>query len=88
VWAPGLRQWLEVSSCSVFADFQSRRANIRYRPSPSEKPRFVHTLNGSALGVPRTFDALLETYQQRDGSVVIPEPLRAYIGGMEHLAAP
>src|SRR3984957_6532542 len=59
VWAPGLRQWLEVSSCSVFADFQARRANIRYRPSPQEKPRFVHTLNGSALGVPRTHDAVL-----------------------------
>ncbi|HEY8672714.1 MAG TPA: serine--tRNA ligase [Candidatus Dormibacteraeota bacterium] len=88
VWAPGMRQWLEVSSCSVFADFQSRRANIRYRPSPQEKPRFVHTLNGSALGVPRTFDALLETYQQNDGTVLIPEPLRAYIGGLEHLTAP
>jgi seryl-tRNA synthetase len=88
VWAPGMRQWLEVSSCSVFADFQSRRANIRYRPSPQDKPRFVHTLNGSALGVPRTFDALLETYQQSDGSVVIPEPLRAYLGGLDRLSAP
>ena len=80
VWAPGMRQWLEVSSCSVFADFQARRANIRYRPSPGEKPRHVHTLNGSALGVPRTFDALLETYQQVDGSVLVPEALRAYLG--------
>jgi seryl-tRNA synthetase len=87
VWAPGLQQWLEVSSCSVFADFQARRANIRYRPAPQEKPRFVHTLNGSALGVPRTYDAVLETNQQRDGSVVIPMPLRAYLGGMERLVA-
>jgi seryl-tRNA synthetase len=86
VWAPGLRQWLEVSSCSVFADFQARRANIRYRPSPQEKPRFVHTLNGSALGVPRTYDAVLEANQQSDGSVIIPPPLRAYLGGMERLS--
>jgi seryl-tRNA synthetase len=83
-----MRQWLEVSSVSVFADFQSRRANIRYRPSPQEKPRFVHTLNGSALGVPRTFDALLETYQRSDGTVQIPEPLRAHLGGLEQLTAP
>jgi seryl-tRNA synthetase len=88
VWAPGMQQWLEVSSCSVFGEFQARRANIRYRPAPSEKPRHVHTLNGSALGVPRTFDALLESYQQADGSVVIPEPLRQYIGGLERLTAP
>ncbi|MGA7988826.1 MAG: serine--tRNA ligase [Candidatus Dormiibacterota bacterium] len=87
VWAPGLRQWLEVSSCSVFADFQARRANIRYRPSPQEKPRFVHTLNGSALGVPRTYDAVLEANQQRDGSVIIPPPLRRYLDGMERLVA-
>jgi seryl-tRNA synthetase len=87
VWAPGMRQWLEVSSCSVFADFQSRRAKIRYRPSPQEKPSYVHTLNGSALGVPRTFDALLETCQQQDGTVLIPEPLRAYLGGLDRLTA-
>jgi seryl-tRNA synthetase len=85
VWAPGLRQWLEVSSCSVFGDFQSRRANIRYRPSAQEKPRFVHTLNGSALGVPRTYDAVLEANQQGDGSVIIPPALRPYLGGMEAL---
>jgi seryl-tRNA synthetase len=88
VWAPGMQQWLEVSSCSVFGDFQARRANIRYRPAPGEKPRHVHTLNGSALGVPRTFDALLETYQQEDGTVVIPEPLRGYLGGLDRLTAP
>jgi seryl-tRNA synthetase len=88
VWAPGLRQWLEVSSCSVFADFQARRAGIRYRPGPGEKPRHVHTLNGSGLGVPRTFDAILETHQQEDGTVLIPEPLRVYLGGLERLTAP
>jgi seryl-tRNA synthetase len=88
VWAPGMGQWLEVSSCSVFADFQARRANIRYRPAPGEKPRHVHTLNGSALGVPRTFDAILETHQQEDGSVLIPEPLRAFLGGLERLTVP
>jgi seryl-tRNA synthetase len=88
VWAPGMQRWLEVSSCSVFADFQARRANIRYRPAPGDKPRHVHTLNGSALGVPRTFDALLETYQQEDGTVLIPEPLRGYLGGLDHLTAP
>ncbi len=87
VWAPGMRQWLEVSSCSVFGDFQARRANIRFRPAPAEKPQYVHTLNGSALGVPRAYDALLEAYQQRDGSVLIPEPLRPYLEGMERLSA-
>jgi len=85
-WAPGLGRWLEVSSCSVFADFQARRADIRYRPAVGERPRFVHTLNGSALAVPRTFDALLETYQQADGSVVVPEVLRPYMAGTERLA--
>ncbi len=85
VWAPGMRRWLEVSSCSVFGDFQARRANIRYRPSANEKLRFVHTINGSGLALPRTFDAVLETFQQRDGSVVIPEVLRPYMGGQERL---
>ena len=84
-WCPGMDRWLEVSSCSVFADFQARRADIRYRPAPQAKPRFVHTLNGSALAVPRTFDAVLETYQQADGSVVIPEVLRGYMGGRDRL---
>jgi seryl-tRNA synthetase len=81
VWAPGAGKWLEVSSCSVFTDFQARRANIRYRPAPNEKPRFVHTLNGSGLAFPRIFAALLEHYQQPDGSVALPEPLRRYFGG-------
>ena len=84
-WAPGLQRWLEVSSCSVYADFQARRANIRYRPGPGERPRFVHTLNGSALGVPRTFDALLETYQRSDGSVEVPAVLRPYMAGIEQV---
>jgi seryl-tRNA synthetase len=81
VWAPGVGKWLEVSSCSVFTDFQARRANIRYRPAPNEKPRFVHTLNGSGLAFPRVIAALLEHYQEPDGSVALPEPLRAYFGG-------
>jgi len=80
VWAPGVDRWLEVSSCSVFTDFQARRAGIRYRPSQSEKPRFVHTLNGSALALPRLMVALLETYQQADGTVVFPEDIRGFIG--------
>lgn len=80
VWAPGVGKWLEVSSCSTFTDFQARRANIRYRPSPNEKPKFVHTLNGSALGFPRTIAAILEHYQQPDGSVVVPDVLRPYVG--------
>ena len=87
-WAPGLGRWLEVSSCSVFADFQARRANIRYRPAAGARPLFVHTLNGSGLGVPRTFDAVLETYQQSDGGVAVPEVLRAYMHGQERLGAP
>ena len=80
VWAPGLGRWLEVSSCSVFTDFQARRANIRFRPASGEKPRFVHTLNGSGLAFPRVIAALLEHHQQPDGSVRLPEPLRPYVG--------
>jgi len=80
VWAPGVGTWLEVSSCSTFADFQARRANIRYRPGASEKPRFVHTLNGSGLAFPRTIIALLEHHQRADGTVAVPEALRPYLG--------
>ena len=80
VWAPGVGQWLEVSSCSTFTDFQARRANIRFRSSPNEKPEFVHTLNGSALALPRLMVALLETYQEEDGSITVPEPLRERLG--------
>jgi len=79
-WAPGVGSWLEVSSCSTFTDFQARRANIRYRPAKGEKPRFVHTLNGSGLAFPRTLACILEHYQQSDGTVIIPEVLRPYVG--------
>ena len=81
LWAPGVGKWLEVSSCSSFGDFQARRANIRYRPAPGEKSRFVHTLNGSALAFPRTIIAILEHYQNPDGTVTIPDALRPYFGG-------
>ena len=80
VWAPGCEEWLEVSSCSNCLDFQARRANIRYRPSEGARPRFVHTLNGSGLGLPRVLISVLETYQQADGSVRIPDVLQAYTG--------
>jgi seryl-tRNA synthetase len=79
-WAPGVGAWLEVSSCSTFTDFQARRANIRYRPAPGEKPKFVHTLNGSGLAFPRTIACLIENHQNPDGSVTIPEALRPYMG--------
>jgi seryl-tRNA synthetase len=84
-WCPGLERYLEVSSCSVFGDFQARRANLRYRPGPGQSPRFVHTMNGSGLALARTFDAVLETYQRRDGSIAIPEPLRRYMGGVDSI---
>jgi seryl-tRNA synthetase len=80
VWAPGIGAWLEVSSCSNFTDFQARRANIRFRTAKGDKPRFVHTLNGSGLAFPRTIACLLEHYQQKDGGVVVPEVLRPYLG--------
>ncbi|TVP57650.1 MAG: serine--tRNA ligase [Gemmatimonadales bacterium] len=80
VWAPGVERWLEVSSCSNFTDYQARRANIRFRPAPGEKPEFPHTLNGSALALPRLMVAILETYQAEDGSVEIPEAIRDRMG--------
>ena len=80
VWAPGVGAWLEVSSCSNFTDYQARRANIRYRAAKGDKPRFVHTLNGSGLAFPRTIVCLLEHYQQPDGTVVVPDVLRPYLG--------
>ena len=79
-WAPGVGAWLEVSSCSSFTDFQARRANIRYRPAKGEKPRFVHTLNGSGLAFPRTIACILEHYQEADGTVTVPDVLRPYVG--------
>jgi len=83
VFAPGVGKWLEVSSCSLFTDFQARRANIRYRPAPGEKPKLVHTLNGSALAFSRIIASLLEHHQQPDGSVRIPEALQPYLGRAE-----
>jgi seryl-tRNA synthetase len=80
VWAPGVERWLEVSSCSNFRDFQARRMAIRYRPEPGAKAELVHTLNGSGLALARIVAALLETYQQPDGSVTVPEVLRPYLG--------
>jgi seryl-tRNA synthetase len=79
VWAPGCFEWLEVSSCSNCGDFQARRANIRYRPEPGAKSEFVHTLNGSGLALPRVLIAVLENYQQVDGTVLIPEVLEPYL---------
>jgi seryl-tRNA synthetase len=79
VWAPGCQEWLEVSSCSNCGDFQARRANIRYRPKPDAKPQFVHTLNGSGLALPRIMIAILENYQQADGSVVVPGVLQEFV---------
>ena len=80
VFAPGVGKWLEVSSCSNFGDFQARRAGIRFRPSPNEKPQFVHTLNGSGLAFARVFAALLEHHQNVDGTVRVPDALRPYLG--------
>jgi seryl-tRNA synthetase len=80
VWAPGCKEWLEVSSCSNCGDFQARRANVRYRPSPDAKPQFVHTLNGSGTALPRIMIAVMENYQQPDGSINVPEVLQPYTG--------
>ncbi len=86
VWLPGQNTYREISSCSNCEDFQARRANIRYRKEKKGKPLFVHTLNGSGLAVGRTLVAVLENYQQKDGSVIIPEVLRPYMGGLERIA--
>jgi seryl-tRNA synthetase len=86
VWAPGSNEWLEVSSCSNFRDFQARRANIRYRPAEGGRPQFLHTLNGSGLALPRTMIAILENYQQADGSIEIPTVLRPYMAGVERIS--
>ncbi len=83
MWAPGCGEWLEVSSCSNFLDFQARRANIRFRREPGAKPEYVHTLNGSGLALPRVMIAVMENYQQANGSIVVPEVLRPYMGGVE-----
>jgi seryl-tRNA synthetase len=80
VWSPGCKEWLEVSSCSNFGDFQARRANIRFRRDPKARPEYLHTLNGSGLALPRTLIAVLENYQDADGKVTVPEALRPYLG--------
>ena len=87
MWAPGCGEWLEVSTLSNCRDFQARRANIRFRREPGSKPEFVHTINGSGLALPRTMIALLENYQEPDGSIVIPPVLRPYMGGLENIPA-
>jgi seryl-tRNA synthetase len=84
-WCPGLERYLEVSSCSLFNDFQARRANVRYRPAPGAPPRFTHTINGSGLALTRTIDAVIENYQEEDGSITVPEVLRPYLGGRESI---
>jgi len=80
VWAPGCQEWLEVSSCSNCGDFQARRANVRYRPAPDVKPQFLHTLNGSGLALPRIMIAIMENYQQADGSITVPAVLQDFMG--------
>ena len=79
-WLPSYNRYCEISSCSNFEDFQARRANIRFRNGPKEKPQFVHTLNGSGVAVGRTVAAILENYQNADGTVTVPEVLRPYMG--------
>src|SRR2546421_8175380 len=86
-WAPGLDRYLEVSSCSTFNDFQAMRANIRYRPGRGVPPKFAHTINGSGLALPRTLDAIIETYQRADGMVTVPDVLKPYMGGVELIGA-
>jgi len=86
-WAPGLDRYLEVSSCSTFNDFQAMRANIRYRAGRGTPPRFAHTINGSGLALPRTIDAIMETYQRSDGMIAVPEVLKPYMGGVELIGA-
>lgn len=82
-WAPGSQEWLEISSCSKFNDFQARRMNIRYRPEEGKRPQFVHTLNGSGLALPRTIIAIMENYQTPEGDIVVPEVIRPYMDGQE-----
>jgi seryl-tRNA synthetase len=85
LWAPGSQEWLEVSSCSNFRDFQARRANIRYRPSEGERPQYVNTLNGSGLALPRTLIAIMENYQLPDGTIKVPDVLLPYMRGQEFI---
>jgi len=80
VWLPSQQAYREISSCSWFTDYQARRAQIRYRPQPKAKPKFVHTLNGSGLAIGRTWVAIVEQYQNADGTITVPEPLRSFMG--------
>lgn len=86
-WAPGSDEWLEVTSCGNFLDFQARRANIRFRPEAGGRPRFVHTLNGSGLALPRTMIAIIENYQREDGTIAVPAVLRPYLGGLASIGS-
>jgi seryl-tRNA synthetase len=86
VWLPSQQTYREISSCSNCGDFQARRMNTRFRRAPKTKPEYVHTLNGSGLAVGRTWIAIVENYQQADGTVLIPEVLRPYMGGIERIA--
>ena len=88
IWLPSAGTYREISSCSNFTDFQARRAGIRYRPAPGQKAQFVHTLNGSGVAIGRTVAAILENYQQEDGSVILPEVLRPYFGGRDKINPP
>jgi len=85
VWLPSYNAYKEISSCSNFLDFQARRANIKYRPEPKAKPEFVHTLNGSGVAVGRALSAILENYQEADGSITVPPVLVPYMGGIERI---
>jgi seryl-tRNA synthetase len=87
IWSPGVGEWLEVSSVSNCTDFQARRANIRFRREPGAKPEHPHTLNGSGLALPRTMIGIIENYQQPDGSIEVPPPLRKLMGGIERITA-
>ncbi len=87
LWSPGLEEWLEVSSVSDTLDFQARRANVRYRPAEGARPRFPHLLNGSGLGAPRALIAIIENYQQADGSIAVPAVLQPYMGGLTRIEA-
>lgn len=86
VWSPGVAEWLEVSSCGLFTDFQARRANLRFRREAGGRPEYLHTLNGSGLALPRLMIAIMETYQNADGTITIPDVLRPYLRGMECIA--
>ena len=85
VWMPSYGRYVEISSCSNFEDFQARRADIKYRPAKGEKATYVHTLNGSGVAIGRTVAAIIENYQQKDGSIEIPEALVPYMGGIERI---